>query len=259
MVTVAVLVGLLALLSLHNTSQIYTQHHGLYTHPLTVRRAIGDITAGVLTIHRDMKDVVLTPPDSPESGPILENMDQHKAIVFNQIDVLYDRYLGPRSDIDTFRKTFIRWNTVRDETLRIWRSGDSQTAIRRTQRQGEGGTVVVQMLDAMHTISQFSQRRADRFYEDASRLYRTLQLQLGLVGALTLIAAIWLFSIIMRAVSTPLQALTDTTNRVASGELHARCEYHGANEFGALSTAFNRMADAIEHQWTISDLQNTLA
>ncbi|MEW5720802.1 MAG: HAMP domain-containing protein, partial [Chloroflexota bacterium] len=51
---------------------------------------------------------------------------------------------------------------------------------------------------------------------------------------------------ISRRISAPVLALTNTTTRMANGDLSSRADISSRDEFGALARAFNAMADEIE-------------
>jgi diguanylate cyclase (GGDEF)-like protein len=76
-------------------------------------------------------------------------------------------------------------------------------------------------------------------FAEADRTLRRHLLGLGLVAALTLVAA-WVGGewIVLRRV----KALADTTGRLATGDLEARAEVAGGDEIGALARALNAMA-----------------
>jgi signal transduction histidine kinase len=55
-------------------------------------------------------------------------------------------------------------------------------------------------------------------------------------------AGVW----VSRRFSTPLENLTQTTARMAAGDLSARADIERQDEFGLLANSFNKMADTIE-------------
>ncbi len=62
--------------------------------------------------------------------------------------------------------------------------------------------------------------------------------------AVLLAAAVGWF--ISRRISAPVLALTETTTRMARGDLTSRAEVRGQDEFGQLAGSFNEMADQVE-------------
>ncbi len=74
-------------------------------------------------------------------------------------------------------------------------------------------------------------------------------------AALVIAAALgWLVS---RQVTKPLTGLTDSTSRMAAGDLSIRSPLDGSDEFRRLSASFNAMADQVER--TVSTLRRFVA
>lgn len=66
------------------------------------------------------------------------------------------------------------------------------------------------------------------------------------IGLVAIVAAIsW---IVLRAVSTPIIQASETSARLAAGDLGVRLEVHGEDELAVLGRSFNAMADSIEAQ-----------
>ena len=76
----------------------------------------------------------------------------------------------------------------------------------------------------------------------------------GIVAVLIAAIAGWLSS---RRLTQPLLALTDTTTRMAQGDLTARANVQRADELGQLGSAFNQMAQRIES--TVTTLRHFVA
>jgi signal transduction histidine kinase len=76
----------------------------------------------------------------------------------------------------------------------------------------------------------------------------------SLVGILIAAAAGWWIS---RRINAPILVLTDSTRRMASGDLSARATIRGQDEFGLLARSFNVMAGRVEE--TISALRRFVA
>jgi len=80
-------------------------------------------------------------------------------------------------------------------------------------------------------------------YAEANRLLVGNLMGLGLVGALTLVAAGGFGE---RLIARRVRALMDGIERVKAGDLTGRVEVAGCGEFHALALSFNEMADALQ-------------
>ncbi len=113
----------------------------LYEHPLKIRRAAGALEADFLRMDRGMENLFLT-ENEQEREQILQEISTEEADAFQQFDILYDRYLGPRSDIDTVYTDFVQWNTIRGETIRLLREGKTAEAASRITSIGVEDTQI---------------------------------------------------------------------------------------------------------------------
>jgi len=71
------------------------------------------------------------------------------------------------------------------------------------------------------------------------------------MGAAVIVAVVAVGAglLVSRTLTAPLQALTLVTGRMNDGDLSARAPVQGSDEIGALATAFNRMAAALEESF----------
>jgi methyl-accepting chemotaxis protein WspA len=82
--------------------------------------------------------------------------------------------------------------------------------------------------------------------EESSALRRSMDLLLSVGTALSVLLAILIGTLLVRAVSRPLASLTDAARRLGTGVQGARAEVISHDELGRVAVEFNRMAQAIE-------------
>jgi signal transduction histidine kinase/DNA-binding response OmpR family regulator/HAMP domain-containing protein len=242
---ILLLVVLLAGQAWFQTHRIFLQTQGLYEHPLTVRRALDDIRVQILTMHRDMKDLCLVKSET-ERDSIVQDLDAREADVYRQFAIFYDRYLGPRSDIEQAEQAFVQWKALRDKTRRLLLEGKTDEAVSRTLPTGVGSLQVEKLLGEIKDISDFSLARGDKFYQAAEQQKRSLGHQLGTAVAVILLLTLTVAWLLFKGIKGPIAELTDLAEQFRQGKLEARSRHAAANEFGTLSSAFNAMAEAIQ-------------
>ena len=76
----------------------------------------------------------------------------------------------------------------------------------------------------------------------------------SLAGVVIAVLAGWWIS---RRISAPILVLTDSTHRMAGGDLSTRAAIQASDEFGALATSFNTMAERVEE--TVAALRRFVA
>ena len=170
-------VVLLGAVAWWQTDQLWQETQGLYDHPLMVRRAVGELKADALIIHRGMKDMILA-KNEPGRQQALLTMDASEADSERQFALLFDRYLGPAGDIEAAQEAFLQWKTIRNETLRLLREGDVAQATDRVMPAGVGGMQAEKALAAVAVIDSFARDRGDQFYQDATKRNRSLNMTL---------------------------------------------------------------------------------
>jgi PAS domain S-box-containing protein len=255
---IILLIVVLGSISLYQSSQIAQQTTYLYNHPLQVRRALGELKADILSMHRDMKDLALA-ENEQEITTLQQEIETYEANAFKQFEVLYNQYLGPRTDVDNAYNDFVKWNTIRDETILLIRNGKTQEAIARTKRNGAGGSHVDMILAHLQIIDDFARSKGDQFYNSAVELENLLNRQMGFLLAGILALSFVIVTVLHRNIRRPISELSRATRLFKEGELNARSSYASLNEFGDLSDSFNDLANTIETEMTLNSQAAKLA
>ena len=242
----------LGALAWKQTDLLWLQTKEMYNHPLAVRRALGRVEASVLTIHREMKDLLLAKTDQ-EFSTHLQNIDQAKADTFTEINILRDRYLGPPGDITGLHDEFVRWNAIREETIRLLRGGKREEAVARTKTGGAGGDQANVLIGHIRKVGKFAANKGDQFFRQAQEMKSTLNRHLAGIATIILLLSLFISYVLLRGVREPLRQLAAAADRFGRGKMDVRSEYVSGNEFGELSAAFNAMADRLQSQFWLKD------
>ena len=255
---ILVLVALLGALAWIQTGLLWEETRGLYEHPLTVRRALGEIKADILAIQRDMKDLFLT-QNQEERQRLLQEMGIFDADAHRQFDIVFDRYLGPKEDVEKAYHDFVQWKAIREETLRLLRDGRAGEAMQRSTGLGTGNSHAEKVMGHIKKISDFAKARGDRFFQDATLKHNSLKVQLGFMVSLIILLTAGIGYFLYARIRRPLKELAAVTEEFRKGNLKARTRYVSANEFGILSGSFNQMAEAIASQMEIRDINEKMS
>ncbi len=244
----------LGVVSYLQTNKIHLQTEDIYNHPLVVRRTLGLLEKNILGIRINMKDMLLD-TDEKNTALNLRQIELYDAEVFDYIEVLYSRYLGPRSDIDSLKQEFIVWKSVRSECLDMLRAGRMGEA---SDQIKSGGIVGIQsgvVLAALKKIDNFAIRKGDELYATSVKSKTLLNSQLLFLVIIIILLSLLVSNILLRSVNKPLNDMTDAMHRFHEGEMNSRSSYESKNEFGMLSASFNLLAEKI--QMTIQLIENT--
>lgn len=242
-----IIVVILLSSSLFYMNILWNNTADLYDHPLTVRRAVNEIQVDVLLIHRDMRQLPFEDSEQ-EINQIISNNNNYDAEINRQIDILYDRYIGPREDIEKLESELSKWKTIRTETVRLLRAGQIEEVESRVKSDGVGGMQADVVLGDLEVISDFAINKADEFYKNAANSRNQIIGQLVFLS-ITLIAALVIIGRYLRkGILPPLEKLTYATKAINKGELNTRIENGTTNEFGDLARSFNDMAEKIQKE-----------
>ncbi|MCX6873408.1 MAG: response regulator [Verrucomicrobia bacterium] len=253
----ALVIGLGALARVQ-TDQLWLQTKELYEHPLQVRQAIGGLEVDIEKMSRHVRDLLLSQTDK-EIMASLQSIEIDKADAEAHMSVFFDRYLGPREDITQLRAEFIKWNALRDETIRLIRAEKKQEAEARIRPGGVQNEQAEVVRRKVKIIDEFARNKSDQFYRSATELNDTLNRQLAGFVVVILLLALVIAWLVLKTIKEPLAHLLAAAEQFRLGKLEARSGYASSNEFGALSAAFNAMADAIQTQIQISESATQLA
>ncbi len=241
------LVVLLGVVVVIQEASLWEETAGLYEHPLQVRRAIGELNSDILIMQKGMKDLVLADNDL-EITESIQLIDTKEADAYKQFDILYNLYLGPRSDIDTSYNDFVAWKSNRDETIRLLRAGNVAEAEKRIKFTGVGGLHVDKMLADISKMSDFSKARGDQFYLDAQQHQDDLKIQLAIFISLILLLILGVSYFLLKKIRDPLRELTLVTEEYRRGRKDSRSRYVSTDEIGVLSASFNGLADIVQSE-----------
>jgi len=232
-------------ISVFHNYQLGNQTDNLYNHPFQVRAAIGKLNADVLSMRLATRDLMINKTDH-DKQEALQLMELSALDAKIQFDILKEKYLGQKSDVEAAYTAFVKWKVVRDANTAMAMAGNIDPVIESVRSTGTVGSLRDDMLIKIRIIDDFAKNRAVQFYADTIELRNKMNLKL-----LLLVAAILLFSIIggyifLRKIIEPIKELTDAARRFHEGDKAARSVIDSKNEFGVLSTTYNAMVDNIQ-------------
>lgn len=251
------LVLMLGAIALYQNESIWLQTQGLYNHPFTVSGALGEISRDILSMSRALRDIAITDSQAVKQE-LTHEIERSDDEVMDAIGVLYERYLGPKSDVDDLHQSFISWRAIRKELTNLVESGDSQAAIASTLSSGEAGAKVDELLGLVNRIQYFASNKAKEFISEAEQYRESLQkwLIIAIVSAVLLLSLIVYF--LIRNTLAPLRSMTDAARKFGDGDYSIRSEYSSKNELGQLSHTLNVMAENIEGEMALKDSSSKL-
>lgn len=242
---IILLVVILGVVSMTNSTSLWRKARGLYENPLTVQRAIGALEGDIYNIRLHMKEVVLDPSERNINERSLD-IDIHEEEAYKQLDIIYNSYLGGTEDIDNVFNSIVQWKSIREETFRLYRVGRIEEALPRSMEGGVGVVQAQTVFANLSVIKEFAVNKADQFLTQSEQNYNNNILQLGLILAGIIILSVAVAIYLRRVIISPLKELTFATEAFKQGKLDARSKYESKNEFGVLSNTFNDMTAVVQ-------------
>jgi len=242
-IIILVLFGLYTLSGMHTLGNLTAT---LHRHPLRVSNAALSAQSGILRIHRDMKDVVLS--DNPHDlQQILQRVQEEERHVYTQLAEVRQYILGEEGQrlVADSTKAFSAWKAIRDRVVFLVRNGDRAGATKITR---EDGADHVRLLERkMEVLTSYARNKADGFMANALEVQKrigdkTLFILLFLV---LLLCGFWL---VMRRITGRLAQLQKTLAELdESGEL-VEVDVQGNNEIADLGRTFNALIRDLRHR-----------
>jgi signal transduction histidine kinase/CheY-like chemotaxis protein/HAMP domain-containing protein len=252
------LVATLAILAWDVTDQIWRQTETLYEHPLKVRRAIGRLETDVLAMRLEYRNMLLA-GDERDIQEAIAKTNVLEADAERQFEIVFERYLGPRSDVETAHEAFIQWVSLRAGNRDLARAGKIQEAMARLNDSGDIGRHRDHLLRYIQIIDDYARNKGDELFRTATGKKTGLEHQLLAILTLILVLSLAAGYGLWNLIRVPLDQLNEAAQRLRQGETGVRCDYDSRNEFGVAASAFNTMAEAIETEARIGDQAARLA
>lgn len=159
-------------------------NRSLFDHPFIVSNTLRDIKADILEIHRIMKDIVQMwrPHDMDEAA---ERIDEIEAQAFERFDIVSERYLGDKADVESARRTFSEWRAIRSEAIGLVRDGQHRAASAITT--GKGPAHMVQLNSRLDVLIAFAHNKAAEFRAESNVQFDQKQIiMLGLIAVVVI-------------------------------------------------------------------------
>lgn len=243
--TILLLVIALGLLTDWQTHKIHQQTQIIYEHPLQVRRAIGALNADVQQMRLGTRDLMLA-SNEKEQHDAIQLIEVSSTDAFRQFDLIFDAYLGPKTDVEQAYEAFVKWKSAREANNILALNGNHAAVKESVSSLGEVGKLRDDMIRKIGVIDAFAKNKGEELYNHSILLKESLTIRLIIFIGIIIIITLLVYYLLLHHIRKPLVALTKITRRFDEGELSARCDYHSENELGMLSASFNSLADNIE-------------
>lgn len=218
----------------------------LYEHPFTVRKAVRDATLNFLRMHNKLKDCVAA-RDSAALNANLREMADHEKELNGTMDIIKERFLGKKNDVEDVLRVLEEWKRLKDRTIAALQTNRNDTAAQLVRSMDTNQFVVFEK--EMNDILQFADNKAADFMKGAQATAKDSYaiLMLAILGSIALTAGIGI--LLTRSITNPLKMVVEVAERVANGDLTVAVPVtDNQNELGILLRTFQRMVENLRTQ-----------
>ena len=252
------LIVLLGVLSLRQTDKIAQQTIDLYQHPLQVRMALGQLNNNILSMRLEFSNF-LHAIDEQAKEKSIKNIEAFHSNAEQQFAILNERYLGPKQDIvealDAFEQWFMKMEVIKDQVYNVI----NKESLRQLQLTDDYNGKPELLLKLINKIDDFAEAKGNELFQNAINLDQVLRRQMVMFVLAIFAFSLFILFNLVRNIRRPLKQISDATRSFREGKIQTRCDYLQKNEFGALSSAFNDLADTIETELTLNKQSSKLA
>lgn len=228
-------------------NSMWKQSREMYEHSLVVRRALGEIKTELMAIHRDMKDIVFETKHQSQDE-LLKSIKASDAQIYSSIEILKQRYRGPKAEVDSLFYMIKTWEGIRERTIYLLNHGEKEEAIFRTQPSGVGGTHANELMALLGRISDTSAIIANKNFHTAYRHRKDIGRDTIVLILLTILACTLISLYLINLISKPLKEITYASDMYQSGRYDTRIKYDSENEIGTLARSLNSLAATLESE-----------
>lgn len=218
----------------------------LYNHPLQVSMATRDIKSEVNSIHNLLQDIVFDVTLTPdETNQKIKEINTYESEVFDLFDIVKNKYLGPKANVDSAYIAFKNWKLFRDRVIELKMKGETDQVYQ--VYKIENARYRELMLAHIQVMIDYASNKADLFFQNAEKVKHNVEIWIWILLLGMLLISIAIASTIFNSIRRPLLALTKVTDRYRQGNYDERSTYNSTNEIGTLASAFNNMAASVQH------------
>jgi signal transduction histidine kinase len=225
----------------------------IYRHPFVVSNTARHIDANLISIHRYMKDAVLS-EDEAQLNFALGEIEAQSKMVLEDFDMIFERYLGDRKDIQQAYRAFLDWEEIRDEVISLIKDGRRLEAAEITK--GKGAKHVASLNESMEKMIHFAAGMAEKFRLKAVNERKKSLLVLSLFLLITItISIIILISVVRNLIRQQEELESSHENLLHTDKLSSLGKLTGsiAHEFNNPIFGMKTLLEQVKEEATLDD------
>lgn len=216
---VAILMGA-GLYSLYQVKALQTINDKMYRHPMAVSVAAISIESKVHQLKNLLKDAALTRGAS-ERDEFVAEMAVLESEVDAQMDLINERFLGPKDMLTAISTEFEKWPAVQEQIIAVAKKKNRSATQRALNKDLRNWVELIE--PTIKAVTDFAESKGISFYENAtSSADRAFQWALSFFAAGILfssIVGIWTIRSVMRPLGAEPVVVQELVAKLAQGDL----------------------------------------
>ncbi len=229
---------LISFISILKLKEVGTQVENLHKHPYTVSTSILNVKSGIISIHRDMKDITLS-KNQTEINTILQQIDLTEKSIYSDFDIIEDRFLGNKEKVIKLRKLFTQWHPIRSEVIQLIAEDKRNRAIDITKKKG--AEHVLKLTTEIQEFVNFANIKALDFTQKAKKEQNISFISLVSIVIISILVSI-VFAIYMtRSIIYPIKEVVLSLKKISNKQIDFQITEKRNDEIGELYSSINEI------------------
>ena len=165
-VIVMFLVLVLGMVSVFKLVELSGLTQKFYNHPFSVTTSAYKIQQHLVSMHRYMKDVVLS-QNEEELLLAVQKVNNDEKSILREFEIITDRYLGDKTEIKKTYDLFIAWRPIRKDVIGLMKQNRQKEAIKMNQTRAYDHANEV--IKSANVLIDYAHNKANVFVEDAKK------------------------------------------------------------------------------------------
>ena len=232
--------------ALNRLSFVASRTTELYQHPFTVRKNIRDANLNFTKMQYKLKDAVLAKTSDRANADLKELFSYEKEFRGN-MDMVRERFLGKKSDVDDIYKVYEEWKTLRDQIIAALQMNKHDTAAQLVDRIDANQFPAMER--EMADVFTFSDNKAATFFKESEEAARQSYALILAMALIEIAFAVIIAVLLVRSITIPLAQAMGVAERVSGGDLTVEVPIsESRDELATLLATFSRMVENLRAQ-----------
>ncbi|CCK81084.1 response regulator [Desulfobacula toluolica] len=246
-----------SVISIHQMGVLGQLTSTLYNHPLKASNAALKAKAGIISMHRSMKDLSTapTPLEISRASHIVQTEEKK---VFQELFTIKSLILGQEGKklVEETIELFAGWKPIRLEVGEMVFAGDTNGANRITR--GKGADYVARLERKMSNLTFCAFNNADAFMKESQKIENTILKQTVFFVLILILIVLTISFFIVTSIVSSLSDLKDTMIKTTETGKLIKAAIKGNNEITEMSKHFNGLVEKLKGQFWHSEGRNIL-